>query len=77
MQMNLVQSLKNGPVEVNFIKADGSKRQMLATTNETLFKYDYKGGTVRETPGVIRAWDLLKGEWRSIREDRVISWQAN
>lgn len=75
--MNLVESLKNGPVEVNFIKADGSKRQMLATTNEKLFKYDYKGGKTRETPGVIRAWDLLKGEWRSIREDRVISWQSN
>jgi len=77
MKMTLVESLNAGPVDVRFVKADGSERQMLATTNQTLFNYDFKGGTMRQNPGVIPVWDIVKGEWRSIREDRVISWQAN
>ena len=73
----LRESLANGPVDIRFIKADGTRRDMLATTNQSLFSYEYKGGYSPESPGVIRVWDIIKGDWRSIREDRIISWQAN
>lgn len=73
----LRESLARGPVDVRFIKSDGSERVMLATTNQALFVYDYKGTHSPEPRGVIRVWDILKGEWRSIREDRVIGWVAN
>ena len=72
----LKESLANGPVDIKFVKADGTQRDMLATTNQSLFSYEYKGGATQESPGVIRVWDIIKGDWRSIRADRIISWQA-
>jgi len=72
----LRESLAKGPVDIRFIKADGTQRDMLATTNHSLFTYRYKGGEHRESPGVIRVWDIIKSDWRSIREDRIVSWMA-
>ena len=72
----LKESLARGPVDIKFIKADGTQREMLATTNQSLFTYNYKGGDTRETHGVIRVWDIIKSDWRSIREDRIVSWRA-
>jgi hypothetical protein len=73
MKITLRNALDQGPVNVTFTKADGSRREMRATTNTNLFTYESRGGNVPEPQGVIRVWDLDKNEWRSIREDRVIS----
>ena len=76
----LRESLALGAVEVKFIKADNSERVMLATTNPTMFSYkvditnNYEKSTT--SANVIRVWDIIKEDWRSIREDRVISWQV-
>ena len=73
MKTTLRNALGKGIVNVTFTKADGSRREMRATTNEGLFTYESRGGDTAEPQGVIRVWDLDKNEWRSIREDRVIT----
>lgn len=73
MKITLRNALEKGAVNVTFTKADGSRREMRATTNESLFTYESRGAGTPEPQGVIRVWDLDKNEWRSIREDRVIS----
>jgi len=75
MTTTLRQALALGPVQVTFTKADGTRRDMRATTDERLFTYQPAGGSPRTEPaGVIRVWDLDLGDWRSIREDRVVSY---
>ena len=73
MKITLRNALEKGAVNVTFTKADGTRREMRATTNESMFTYDRKGTGAPEPQGVVRVWDLDKNEWRSIREDRVIS----
>ena len=70
----LHQSLARGPVEVRFVKADGSVRIMLATTNTDHFTYESRGAYTPPPANVIRVWDLMESGWRSIRTDRVLGW---
>lgn len=76
MSNDLRQALSAGPVEVEFIKSDGTLRRMLATTNGDHFTYQYQGGSRVHDHRVIAVWDLLNEGWRSIRLDRVLSWKA-
>jgi hypothetical protein len=53
---------------------------MLATTNHELITYEFPQNydatkKADKTNGVIKVWDIEKAAWRSIREDRVISWE--
>ena len=73
MKITLRNALEKGEVKVTFTKADGTRRDMRATTNQNMFTYESRGAGTPEPQGVIRVWDLDKNEWRSIREDRVIA----
>ena len=76
MKITLRDALAQGEVNVKFRKIDGTVRDMRATTNGSLFTYEFRtaGGAARPEPaGLIRAFHLDKGEFRSIREDSVIS----
>lgn len=78
----LHESLSTGTVEVQFIKADGTLRTMLATTNSEIVssllpppKEEMSDKPVRgPTPGVYRVFDLEKNEFRSFKEERLIGW---
>lgn len=70
----LIYALKNGPVEIKFIKLDGSVRTMIATTNTDLFTYNHVGSPIQHDPNIVRVWDLMNDGWRSIRLNSVISW---
>lgn len=74
--MDLERSLARGPVEIRFIKLDGSERLMLATTNREHFVYENRGSGPDHTPGILRVWDLMNEGWRSVRVDRIISWST-
>lgn len=76
MATTLRQALALGPVQVTFTKADGTRRDMRATTDERLFTYQPASDSSPRTEpaGVIRVWDLDNNGWRSIREDRVVSY---
>ena len=73
------ESLARGVVSVRFTKADGSERVMLATTRQDLITHVF--GTPLDEDrkpapaNLIKVWDTEKSAWRSIREDRIISWQ--
>ena len=77
-------SLAHGVVQVKFTKADGSQRNMRATTKNDLIAVGDRHSEsekLMETADmpyntVIKAWDTEKCAWRSIREDRVIDWHA-
>lgn len=76
MKINLRDALAQGEVNVKFRKVDGTIRDMRATTNGSLFNYEFRttdGAGRAEPAGLIRAFDLDKNEFRSIREDSVIS----
>jgi len=75
----LISSLANGRVVVTFTKADGTERTMIATTNPALIPGIPPGGIperTRFTPALITVWDLDLGQWRSFKEDRVITWRV-
>ena len=75
----LRESLSRGVVSVRFTKADGSERVMLATTRQDLITHVFgtpSDADRKPTPAnLIKVWDTEKSAWRSIREDRIISWQ--
>lgn len=75
MNKTLTKALADGQVNVEFRKADGTKRKMRATTNESFINYKprTKGAVSAPPAGVHRVWDLDINEWRSIRDDRVIT----
>jgi len=61
---------------VNFIKADGSNREMRATLNVasmplTEIHENNKPSTYSKE--VVRVWDIDKGAWRSFRVDSVVT----
>lgn len=73
----LIESLRAGKVEVTFVKKDGSTRVMVATTNpELIGALPAQGVPTRERLELVTVWDLDLGQWRSFREDRVISWRV-
>jgi hypothetical protein len=77
MKLTIRDALEAGPVNVRFTKADGTRRDMRATTRKDLINYTFRtpeGENTQAPAGVIRVWDMEKSEWRSIREDRVLSW---
>jgi hypothetical protein len=71
--------LQQTSVKVDFVKADGSTRQMNCTLNWNMIPADKQpaGTTVVESASpsrdseVLRVFDLEKTEWRSFRFDRL------
>lgn len=76
---DLLESLKSGVVTVKFTKADGSERTMNATLSHSIIgnSMPMTGAPTREriNPSLLVVWDVDASGWRSIREDRIISWQ--
>lgn len=68
--------LAQGPVEIEFVKVDGSIRVMLATTNTALFQYVATRGERYRNPWILTVWDLMNDGWRSIRIDRIRRYQS-
>ena len=71
----LLENLKNGIVEVNFIKADGALRTMKATTCAESIDYKFEqplNSAITSPTNLIRVWDIEIMAWRSIRYDRII-----
>ena len=68
--------LKNGEiVKVNFRKNDGTKREMVATTNLDFVPRDQhpvSPATVKD-PALFTVFDLSINQWRSFRAERIES----
>lgn len=77
----LHESLEKGIVLVTFIKADGSIRKMMSTTNPTIVSSRLPAQEPKEDKprkpspaNVFRVLDVEKNEFRSFREDRLLEW---
>jgi hypothetical protein len=73
--------LKNGMVFVEFVKADGSLREMTCTTCESLIpkqKLDeIKGERIlKKDADLMRVFDLELEDWRSFKPSRVRSFES-
>lgn len=71
------EALAAGPCTIEFVKADGTKRLMRATTNMELIPEDKQPTDANITvkdPNHKRVFDLDKNAWRSYRADRLLDW---
>lgn len=73
--------LSEGEVRVKFTKADGSVRVMRCTKNFDLipedFHFDSSDNSIKNAdPKLFKVFDLDIDDWRSFREERVISYRA-
>lgn len=62
-------ALRAGPIDVVFIKADGTERTMKCTLQEgVVVPHENKTERVKEpNPDVLAVWDLEKNAWRSFK----------
>ena len=66
-------TLREGVVEVTFVKKDGTERKMRCTLKEGLTQdYEKKTDKVKEVnKDVCPVYDLEKSQWRSFRYDSI------
>ena len=71
----MMEKLREGSCSVTFTKKDGTERSMTATLNFDFIPEEKQPkGTGKAQPDnspIIRAFDLVKGEFRSINTDTV------
>lgn len=65
--------LRMGPVDVTFLKADGSERVMKCTLQEGVVVPHTKttDRTKEVSDEVLPVWDMEKNAWRSFRLDSI------
>lgn len=67
--------LQNNVMNVEFVKTDGSVRNMICTLQES-FTTPYEKKTDKqktESNETVAVWDIEKAAWRSFRVDSVLS----
>lgn len=65
---NIMQNLKNGIVNLEFQKKDGTIREMTATLDEKLFSYvPSENSTKKKSTDALAVWDTEALAWRSFR----------
>lgn len=76
--LNLRETLQHHVVNVQFIKADGSLRTMMATLMEKHLpvRSDDTQQVLTSDPNLYKVWDLQAQAWRSFRQERIQSWQV-
>lgn len=75
LRNTLTDLLKTNVMQLEFVKVDGSTRNMIATLiDEKIVKYERKTEAVKEVnESVLAVFDLQKKEWRSFRLDSLTS----
>lgn len=69
---SLSESLRNNRMNLQFIKADGSLREMRATLVASDIPTGAGQGKKATNEQVLPVWDLDKASWRSVRIDRLL-----
>lgn len=80
-EQEILDLLNQSVCEVTFKKVDGEIRVMQCTLKEDLLPVKVKTVLTEDTvvkprvkpPGVVSAWSLDRGDWRSFRVNNVIS----
>ena len=68
----LIELLQQFPVEVIFIKKDGTERVMLCTLSEDYLPESYEGsGGRKKSEETLAVFDIEEDDWRSFRWDSI------
>ena len=62
---SVAEILREGIVDIQFIKKDGSLREMRCTLNEEYLPKAEATSTKKENPDVLSVWDIDNNGWRS------------
>ena len=68
----ILESLKSGKVDLEFIKADGTLRKMVATLSDDFIVYDSTPtNSKKQNDHALPVWDTEANGWRSFRWDSL------
>ena len=72
-RQEMIEELKQHTVHIEFEKANGDVRLMLATLNPDIIPSTESTGESTRKPNenVITVWDTEKNDWRAFRLDRL------
>ena len=68
----ILESLKAGKVNLEFIKADGTLRKMIATLSDDFIVYENApSNSKKQSDFALPVWDTEANVWRSFRWDSL------
>jgi hypothetical protein len=62
---SIAEQLRQGIIDIQFIKKDGSLREMRCTLNEKYLPEKTTEGAKKDNPDVLAVWDIDSNGWRS------------
>jgi hypothetical protein len=62
---SISEQLRQGILDIQFVKKDGSLREMRCTLNEKYIPAATTESTKKENPDVLAVWDIDSNGWRS------------
>ena len=69
---DILESLKAGKVDLEFIKADGTLRKMVATLSDDVIVYENAPtSSKKQSDFALPVWDTEANGWRSFRWDSL------
>ena len=72
---DLSELLRNGKLEVSFIKKDGTGRVMMCSLEEKYLPAMMEDAetVTKDNPDVLSVWDIDNNGWRSFRINSIVS----
>ncbi len=70
---SITEQLRQGILDIQFVKKDGSLREMRCTLNEKHLPTVTTESTKKDNPNVLAVWDIDNNGWRSFRIDSITS----
>ena len=70
---SIAEQLRQGIMDIQFVKKDGSLREMRCTLNEKYLPVTTKtDSTKKENPDVLAVWDIDSNGWRSFIVKQIV-----
>jgi hypothetical protein len=69
---SISEKLRQGVADIQFIKKDGSLREMRCTLNEKYLPVKTTEGTKKDNPDVLAVWDIDSNGWRSFIVKQIV-----
>jgi hypothetical protein len=69
---SIAEKLRQGVADIQFVKKDGSLREMRCTLNEKYLPEKTTEGTKKDNPDVLAVWDIDSNGWRSFIVKQIV-----
>jgi hypothetical protein len=69
---SIAEQLRQGIMDIQFVKKDGSLREMRCTLNEKYLPEKKSESTKKENPDVLAVWDIDSNGWRSFIVKQIV-----